>query len=155
MHARRHRQSHTAAVGHKRLQGRGRNLRRVAPRPRRHGASGAHSVSGRRAPGGRARHARRYRGRSGRLTTTHVLEGRLLREAMSDPTTEVVLAGAAESSSNLAALLAEAGRLFYERRWVLGTSGNFSAVCGREPLRLVITSSGADKGALAPESFVE
>jgi methylthioribulose-1-phosphate dehydratase len=79
---------------------------------------------------------------------------------MSDTTTEVVLddmKGAAESSSpsKLAALLAEAGRLFYERRWVLGTSGNFSAVSGRDPLRLVITSSGADKGALAPESFVE
>ncbi len=75
---------------------------------------------------------------------------------MSDPTTEVVLDGAEmESSPNPAALLAEAGRLFYERRWVLGTSGNFSAVSGRDPLRLVITSSGADKGALAPESFVE
>ena len=75
---------------------------------------------------------------------------------MSDATTEDVLGGAgAASASNLTALLRDAGRLFYERRWVLGTSGNFSAVVSREPLRLVITSSGADKGALTPEQFVE
>ena len=76
---------------------------------------------------------------------------------MSDPTTEGVLDGAAEASpsSNLAALLTEAGRLFYSRQWVVGTSGNFSAVVSRDPLRLVITSSGVDKGALAPEHFME
>lgn len=73
---------------------------------------------------------------------------------MSDATIEDVHGGAA-SPSNLTAQLQDAGRLFYERRWVLGTSGNFSAVAGREPLRLVITSSGADKGALAAEQFVE
>jgi methylthioribulose-1-phosphate dehydratase len=37
----------------------------------------------------------------------------------------------------------------------MGTSGNFSAVVSQNPLRLVITSSGADKGALAPENFME
>src|SRR3712207_9177837 len=75
---------------------------------------------------------------------------------MSDATTENVLVGAdAASASSLAAQLRDAGRLFYERRWVLGTSGNFSAVLSREPLRLVITSSGADKGALTPGQFVE
>lgn len=74
---------------------------------------------------------------------------------MSDATTADVLGGASSSPSNLIAQLQEAGRLFYERRWALGTSGNFSAVVSREPLRLVITSSGADKGALAPEQFVE
>jgi methylthioribulose-1-phosphate dehydratase len=40
------------------------------------------------------------------------------------------------------------GRDFYARGWVMGTSGNFSAVLSREPLRLVITSSGVSKGAL-------
>jgi methylthioribulose-1-phosphate dehydratase len=34
------------------------------------------------------------------------------------------------------------------------TSGNFSAVVGRDPLRLVVTRSGADKGALTPADFV-
>jgi methylthioribulose-1-phosphate dehydratase len=38
---------------------------------------------------------------------------------------------------------------------VLGTSGNFSAVLSREPLRLAITSTGLDKGALTPQQFLE
>ncbi len=50
--------------------------------------------------------------------------------------------------------LARVGRGFYERGWVLGTSGNFSAVVNRDPLRLAITSSGVDKGVLAPENIL-
>lgn len=42
------------------------------------------------------------------------------------------------------------GREFHRRGWVLGTSGNFSAVIARNPLHLAITSSGLDKGALTP-----
>lgn len=76
---------------------------------------------------------------------------------MSEPTTEDALGSAAEASSllNLTALLKDVGRQFYERQWVLGTSGNFSAVRSLDPLRLVITSSGADKGTLFPEHFME
>jgi methylthioribulose-1-phosphate dehydratase len=55
----------------------------------------------------------------------------------------------------LAGELAAVGRLFYGRGWVLGTSGNFSAVSSREPLRLAITSSGVDKGLLAAEHILE
>src|SRR5215467_11395312 len=51
--------------------------------------------------------------------------------------------------------LAEIGRGFYARGWVLGTSGNFSAVISREPLRLAITSTGLDKGGLTPAQFLE
>ncbi len=51
--------------------------------------------------------------------------------------------------------LAEIGKNFYTRGWVLGTSGNFSAVISREPLRLAITSTGLDKGALTPAQFLE
>jgi methylthioribulose-1-phosphate dehydratase len=51
--------------------------------------------------------------------------------------------------------LIEAGREFYRRGWVLGTSGNFSAVIGPEPLRLAITMSGADKGALTDEHILQ
>lgn len=51
--------------------------------------------------------------------------------------------------------LSEIGRGFYTRGWVLGTSGNFSAVISREPLRLAISSSGLDKGALTPTQFLE
>ena len=52
-------------------------------------------------------------------------------------------------------LLAELGRGFYARGWVLGTSGNFSAVLSPDPLRISISSSGIDKGSLAPEHFVQ
>jgi methylthioribulose-1-phosphate dehydratase len=51
--------------------------------------------------------------------------------------------------------LAEIGRGFHARGWVLGTSGNFSAVISREPLRLAITSTGLDKGSLTPVQFLE
>jgi methylthioribulose-1-phosphate dehydratase len=56
---------------------------------------------------------------------------------------------------NLTTALAEIGRSFYERGWVFGTSGNFSAVVSERPLRLAITPTGLDKGALAPEQFLE
>src|SRR3989441_9419851 len=55
----------------------------------------------------------------------------------------------------LAAGLAEAGRAFYARGWVLGTSGNFSAIVAREPLRPGLTSSGGGKGALTAPPIVE
>lgn len=51
--------------------------------------------------------------------------------------------------------LVAAGRRFDARGWVLGTSGNFSAVTGRDPLRLAITRSGAHKGALTAEDILE
>jgi methylthioribulose-1-phosphate dehydratase len=55
----------------------------------------------------------------------------------------------------VAAALAEIGRNFYQRGWVFGTSGNFSAVVSERPPRLAITTSGLDKGALAPSDFLE
>src|SRR6266478_7654772 len=51
--------------------------------------------------------------------------------------------------------LAASGRAFYVRGWALGTSGNFSAVISRKPLRLAITSTGLDKGGLTPAEFLE
>ncbi|HWC20068.1 MAG TPA: methylthioribulose 1-phosphate dehydratase [Terriglobales bacterium] len=59
------------------------------------------------------------------------------------------------SAFQLSSALAEAGRSFYRRGWVLGTSGNFSAIIRREPLRLLITSSGIDKARLSPQHFLE
>lgn len=52
-------------------------------------------------------------------------------------------------------LLANIGQDFYRRGWVLGTSGNFSAVAGQNPLRLLITASGMHKGQLTAEQFVQ
>jgi methylthioribulose-1-phosphate dehydratase len=46
------------------------------------------------------------------------------------------------------------GREFHGRGWSLATSSNYSAVVGRQPLRLLITSSGQDKSRLAPADFV-
>ena len=47
------------------------------------------------------------------------------------------------------------GRRFDTRGWVLGTSGNFSAVLNRDPLRLAITASGTQKGDLTAEQILE
>ena len=50
--------------------------------------------------------------------------------------------------------LREIGRLFYRRGWSVGTSSNYSVVLSHEPLELLITASGKDKGALGPGDFV-
>jgi methylthioribulose-1-phosphate dehydratase len=55
----------------------------------------------------------------------------------------------------VAAELAAVGRRFYSRGWVLGTSGNFSAVVSRKPLRLAITASSLPKGALRPSDILQ
>ena len=60
-------------------------------------------------------------------------------------------------SANLAQVasgLVAAARSFHARGWVLGTSGNLSAVVGREPLRLAISPSGVDKGELSAGQFL-
>jgi methylthioribulose-1-phosphate dehydratase len=59
------------------------------------------------------------------------------------------------SFAELAAQLADIGRQFHGRGWALGTSGNFSAVVDRDPLRLAVTTSGVDKGSLSAGDIVE
>ena len=54
-----------------------------------------------------------------------------------------------------ASTMAEVGREFHVRGWVLGTSGNFSAVLHREPMWLAITSTGSDKGHLSVGQILE
>jgi methylthioribulose-1-phosphate dehydratase len=49
---------------------------------------------------------------------------------------------------NAARELSRVGKRFYDRQWVLGTSGNFSAVVSRSPLQLAITASAVHKGTL-------
>lgn len=51
--------------------------------------------------------------------------------------------------------LCDLSRACHARGAALATSGNFSAVTGREPLRLAITPSGADKGRLEPQAILE
>ncbi|MCO6459111.1 MAG: methylthioribulose 1-phosphate dehydratase [Pirellulaceae bacterium] len=50
--------------------------------------------------------------------------------------------------------LRETGALFYQRGWSVGTSSNYSVVLRREPLELLVTASGKDKGRLGPADFV-
>jgi methylthioribulose-1-phosphate dehydratase len=56
---------------------------------------------------------------------------------------------------SIAHRLVEIGRRFDARGWVLGTSGNFSIVTSREPLRLAITASGMAKGDLLEDHVLE
>ena len=51
--------------------------------------------------------------------------------------------------------LSEAGREFYRRGWTLGTSGNFSILLARKPLRICVTASGIEKGNLDETNFLE
>ena len=53
-----------------------------------------------------------------------------------------------DGAPTIADQLVAVGRRFHARGWVLGTSGNFSAVVSPDPLRLAITASALDKGAL-------
>lgn len=59
------------------------------------------------------------------------------------------------AKDKLAGELAEAGREFYRRGWVLGTSGNFSMLLARRPLRISVTASGIEKGNLDETNFLE
>ncbi len=63
--------------------------------------------------------------------------------------------GSYPKHATLARQLAAIGRDFYARGWMLGTSGNLSAVAGSEPLRLAITASGAHKGALTSAQILQ
>src|SRR5437762_11154266 len=60
-----------------------------------------------------------------------------------------------QSFSAASTALVRIGRRFYDRGWVLGTSGNFSAVISRKPLRLAITPSTAHKGKLAAGQILQ
>ncbi len=54
------------------------------------------------------------------------------------------------AAAALCALIAEV----HGRGWCLGTSGNFSVCLSHDPLRLLITPSGHDKGQLRPRDLL-
>jgi methylthioribulose-1-phosphate dehydratase len=58
------------------------------------------------------------------------------------------------AAAKAAKALADLGQRLYARGWALGTSGNFSAVVSRRPLRLAITASGLDKRTLRPSDIL-
>ena len=59
-----------------------------------------------------------------------------------------------ERFSQIAFNLASIARGFHARGWVIGTSGNLSAVVNREPLHLAMSPSGVDKGELSAEQIL-
>lgn len=59
-----------------------------------------------------------------------------------------------ENVSEIIGGLVSVARGFYARGWLMGTSGNLSAVVEREPLRLAITASGVDKGELRSQQVL-
>ena len=61
----------------------------------------------------------------------------------------------AMSFNETAQMLVEIGAGFHRRGWVLGTSGNFSAALERDPLRVAITESAADKGHLTVDQILQ
>lgn len=50
--------------------------------------------------------------------------------------------------------LRSAGALFFHRGWSVGTSSNYSLVLQPDPLELLVTASGMDKGRLRRADFV-
>ena len=50
--------------------------------------------------------------------------------------------------------LCETGQMLHGRGWSLGTSSNYSVVLHRQPLELLLTASGKDKGRLDRSDFV-
>jgi methylthioribulose-1-phosphate dehydratase len=51
--------------------------------------------------------------------------------------------------------LVRLGTDFHRRGWMLGTSGNLSAVLSRDPLRVAITASSIDKGRMHSGQILE
>jgi methylthioribulose-1-phosphate dehydratase len=64
-------------------------------------------------------------------------------------------ARAVRAMASAAEAVVAVGHRFYGRGWVMGTSGNFSVVVGRSPLRLAITPSAAHKGALSASEILQ
>jgi methylthioribulose-1-phosphate dehydratase len=60
----------------------------------------------------------------------------------------------ADGFAEMAAGLAAVAKSFHARGWLLGTSGNLSAVVQREPLRLAMSPSGVDKGELTVDQLL-
>ncbi len=78
------------------------------------------------------------------------------RSAASDAraTTPEPAAAAGPAVDDVIAALCDTATLLYDRGWAFGTSGNYSVVIDRQPLRLLITASGRDKRRLGVGDFL-
>lgn len=59
-----------------------------------------------------------------------------------------------EGQEALVDQLRECGHLFHSRGWSVGTSSNYSVVLSQNPIDLIVTASGKDKGRLERRDFV-
>src|SRR5215813_6762371 len=59
-----------------------------------------------------------------------------------------------ENFPEIASSLASVAKGFHARGWLLGTSGNLSAVVNRDPLQLAMSPSGVDKGELSADQVL-
>lgn len=59
-----------------------------------------------------------------------------------------------DALTEIATKLAATAKGFHTRGWLLGTSGNLSAVVQRQPLQLAMSPSGVDKGELTPNQLL-
>ncbi|QGJ68974.1 Methylthioribulose-1-phosphate dehydratase [Planctomycetales bacterium 10988] len=50
--------------------------------------------------------------------------------------------------------LRDVGAFFHQRGWSVGTSSNYSVLLQQDPLQLLLTASGKDKGKLSRSDFV-
>jgi methylthioribulose-1-phosphate dehydratase len=65
-----------------------------------------------------------------------------------------ILLNTQEKIDEAVTALVRVGKICYEKNWSLATSSNYSVVVQRDPLLLVMTASGKDKGRLVPSDFV-
>jgi methylthioribulose-1-phosphate dehydratase len=73
---------------------------------------------------------------------------------MSESLQTIPVADHLKPYSEAIAGLCNVGSQLWTRGWSLGTSSNYSVVVDRDPLTLLITASGKDKGHLGPNDFV-
>src|SRR5262245_14813959 len=59
-----------------------------------------------------------------------------------------------KSFEEIAGALVSAANGFHRRGWLMGTSGNLSAVVQEQPLQLAMTPSGVDKGSMGAEQIL-
>jgi len=63
-------------------------------------------------------------------------------------------AGALTAVTSEMDALRELGAMLWQRGWSVGTSSNYSLVLSHDPLELLVTASGKDKGRLSRADFV-
>lgn len=72
----------------------------------------------------------------------------------SSPSAELPVDHPCSGLENSIDQLRECGQFFHQRGWSVGTSSNYCVVLNNDPLDLVVTASGKDKGRLARTDFV-